>query len=352
MRLHAPETQTLYAQLLETATAEEVALFGGFANGFAVERSVRDRTYLYWQLRDLSGRLRQCYLGPATDEHARALRDVLVAQKERGAAAISDLRRLTAAYLASGGSRHQQGHFRVIEALARAGVFRAGAVLVGSHAFVSIGAALGVSWSSDVASTADIDLCRDQFVSIASEEIRPIDIPGVLRQLEPSFFLVPGLDLKEPSTSVSSRKAKVRVDFLTTAKTPRDTKPHPVRAFGLAATPLRYMDYLVRHDVRRGLFVGPYAIAANVPDPGRFALHKLAVATRRSGGADSIKADKDRRQAAALIEALAEIQPGTLDLAGDAAKKHHDRGLARDMMVSARRLLGKARDVALSALEP
>jgi len=42
-----------------------------------------------------------------------------------------------------GGAAHIGAHFKIVDALARAGLFRAGAVLVGSHAFVSIGAALG-----------------------------------------------------------------------------------------------------------------------------------------------------------------------------------------------------------------
>ena len=111
-----------------------------------------------------------------------------------------------------------------------------------------------------------------------------------------------------------------------------------VAALGLAAQPLRYMDYLVRDDVRRGLFIGPHATLVNVPDAGRFALHKLAVAERRGDGATSIKARKDRRQAAALIEVLAEVQPGTLAAAAGAALRHHDRGLVKDVRRSLKRL--------------
>jgi hypothetical protein len=47
-----------------------------------------------------------------------------------------------------------------------------------------------------------------------------------------------------------------------------------------------------------------------------------------------LKADKDRRQAAALIEALAERQPGALKLAAAAARKHRDKALMRDIKTS------------------
>jgi hypothetical protein len=341
---HRPETQTLYAQLYELVAAHELDLVGGFANGLAIEREVRGRAYLYWQLRDVGGRLRQIYLGRAADPRARKLRDTLAAYKDRRGPIVEDLQRLTAAYVASGGPRHIGHHFRVVDALARAGLFRAGVLLVGSHAFVSIGAALGVSWSAENAATADIDLCRDELVTVACVEEVSVDVPGILHSLDPSFFLVPELDLKRPSTSMTSRKSGIKPDLLTTARTPRDERPRMVAPLGLAAQPLRYMDYLVRDEARRGLFLGPHAVLVNVPDAGRYALHKLAVAERRGQGPSSIKAQKDRRQAAALIDVLAETQPGTLAAAARAARGHRDRGLLKDIKRSLPRLAEKARN--------
>lgn len=139
---HRPETQTLYAQLYELVAAHELDLVGGFANGLPVEREVRGRMYLYWQLRDVGGKLRQIYLGPAADTRARELRDALAAYKGRRGPIVEDLERLTAAYVASGGPRHLGQHFRVVDALARAGLFRAGVLLVGSHAFVGLSSGL------------------------------------------------------------------------------------------------------------------------------------------------------------------------------------------------------------------
>jgi hypothetical protein len=72
-------------------------------------------------------------------------------------------------------------------------------------------------------------------------------------------------------------------------------------------------------------------------------LHKLAVATRRTEGPSSIKAEKDRRQAEALLHSLAERQPGALRLAANAAQAHPDRGLARDILAAAKRLPRQAR---------
>lgn len=343
MRVHSPATQTLYAQLLEATAAYDVDLVGGFATGLAIERVVRKRTYLYWQIRDVAGKLRQVYLGSARDDRARALREALEQYKERRRPILADLQRLSAAYLSSGGASHLGNHFPIVDAVARAGIFRAGALLVGSHAFVSIGAALGVSWSGDTIATADVDICRDAFVTIASESLDAVDVPGALRQVDPTFFLVPELDLKMPSSSMMSRARGVKVDLLTTAKTPRDRRPRVIAPFGLAAQPLRYMDYLVRDEVARGLFIGAHAVLVNIPHAGRFALHKLAVSMQRAAGPSSIKAEKDRRQAEALILALADRQPGALALAVDAATAHHDRGLARDAAAAAKKLGLEAR---------
>ncbi len=349
-RDHKPDTQTLYAQLFEVTAAYEVDLLGGFVTGTPVERKVRARTYLYWQLRDFEGKLKQVYLGCADDPWAQGVRDALVAYLDHRRPILEDLQRLTAAYVASGGSRHQGSHFKIVAALASAGLFRAGGVLVGSHAFVSIGASLGVSFDSSTIATADIDFCRDTLVSVVCETPEKIDLPGVLQAVDPSFFLVPELNIKAPSTSMRSRKGGVAIDFLTTARSRSDSKPRIVAPFGLAAQPLRYMDYLVRDDLQRGLFIGPSAVLVNVPHAGRYAMHKLAVAAQRAGGDSSIKADKDRRQAQALIEVLSEQQPGALSRAANAALRHTDKGLRRDVLASLKRLEKSSAVRALASL--
>lgn len=56
----------------------------------------------------------------------------------------------------------------------------------------------------------------------------------------------------------------------------------------------------------RGLLVGQCAIPANLPDPARFAIHKLIVAQERAAGFQT-KVQKDVTQAMALVEALIEI---------------------------------------------
>lgn len=63
--------------------------------------------------------------------------------------------------------------------------------------------------------------------------------------------------------------------------------------------------------------VGGEGVLVNVPDPARFALHKLWLAGRRPVG-EQAKAAKDRRQGGSLLEVLLEGRPGDLPVAWEA----------------------------------
>jgi hypothetical protein len=54
-----------------------------------------------------------------------------------------------------------------------------------------------------------------------------------------------------------------------------------------------------------------YGVLVNVPQPARYAVHKLIVAARRDG-ASAAKARKDIQQATALIVIMSEDQPDEL----------------------------------------
>ena len=71
-----------------------------------------------------------------------------------------------------------------------------------------------------------------------------------------------------------------------------------------------YMDYLIRDPVRTVLLHGA-GISVVVPDPSRFAVHKLILAGRRQDDAGGrAKKEKDLRQAGILFEALHETGAG------------------------------------------
>jgi len=82
------------------------------------------------------------------------------------------------------------------------------------------------------------------------------------------------------------------------------------------ATGLPYFRYLVSNPTRGFILGKEHVVPVMLPDPARFALHKLIVSTLRDPSR-ALKADKDRRQAAVLIDALAEKFPDWLTTAAD-----------------------------------
>jgi len=73
---------------------------------------------------------------------------------------------------------------------------------------------------------------------------------------------------------------------------------------GASADPLRFLDFLIREPVRT-ILLHRSGVPVVVPDPSRYAVHKLIVASRRHiDGQGPAKREKDIRQAALLFEAL------------------------------------------------
>ena len=206
---------------------------------------------------------------------------------------------------------------RVIAGLASAGVFRVGAVLVGTHAFIVLGNLLGVRWESALR-TQDIDVATSRVLHVVVPQTEA-DLPKALDALNMGFLPVPGLNPKSPETSFKVRGKTLRVDLLTPARGARDDAPVNIARLKAAAQPLELLDYLLEAPVSVPLVNGG-ATLVNVPDPARFALHKLMVSGRRQLF-EQTKAGKDRQQAAEIIAALYEDRRGDLGLAVKALNK-------------------------------
>jgi hypothetical protein len=100
-----------------------------------------------------------------------------------------------------------------------------------------------------------------------------------------------------------------RVEFLTTLRQETD-KLLTLPALRTDAQPLRFMDFLIRNEVPTTALHGA-GIAVKVPDPVRFAFHKLIVSQRRT--TQLAKSVKDRQQAHLLLEVLLEDRPYDVD---------------------------------------
>ena len=330
------EVQTLYAELVERLTALEAARTIGDAPGTFVTKSIKGQTYYYFQHAAPGGVLRQLYIGrkgPAVDAAVRRFgEERRVRAEERSA-----VHRLCAQLRAGGAARTDAAAARVLSALAAAAVFRLGGVLIGTHAFIVLGNVLGVRWEQGLLRTDDVDIAAEQTLAVAIPDLRA-DIPEALASLEMGFLPVPGLSPKDPSTSFKVRGRSLRVDLLTPLVGRPRARSVVIPRFKAAAEPLRYLDYLFENFQPAAVIDGG-GVLVNVPDPARFALHKLLVAPRRPVALHT-KSEKDLRQAAQLIEILARDRVGDLALAWEHLRRRGagwTRALSRGADVLKRR---------------
>lgn len=320
------QTTTLYAELLERLLSESARRGVGKAPGTFTTKTVKGESYAYFQYSEPGGKVRQLYLGrsgPAFEKLiARFKSEKPDVEKER-----AGVERLCAQVRAGGGWSMGPRAARVLKAFADAGVFDAGAVLVGTHAFGVIGNLLGMRLSGVNLRTDDLDLAA---VSLLAASGGSADAEGALERLEMGFLPVPGLDSRQPSTSFKVRGESLRVDFLTPGK---GGAPVALPRLGTSAQPLPFLDYLIEVPEKAAVLdAGGFLVS--VPSPARFALHKVLLAPERPVSQQS-KAAKDLAQAAQLIEALSEARPGDLRLAHDALS---ERGWSARLVRCARRL--------------
>jgi hypothetical protein len=308
------EIQTLYAELSERLAAYEAARsFSTLKGGFAKKR-VSGADYWYFRTSEAASGQSEYSVGPDTP----ATRSVIEAY-QKGRAEVEAIEAATdrlCAMLRQGGAMTSDTvSAKVISGLASAGVFRLGAVLVGTHAFVALGNVLGVRWSSGMR-TEDIDLLASPVLEVAVEAL-DADLPGTLESLNMGFLPVPRLNRRQPETSFKVRGKTLRVDLLTPGRT--GNAPVPIQRLKASAQPLEFLGYLLESPVAAPIINGG-ATMVNVPDPARFALHKLIVSMVRHVSSQT-KAGKDRQQAAEMLEVLAQDRPGDLDLAIESLKQ-------------------------------
>ncbi|HEX4081149.1 MAG TPA: GSU2403 family nucleotidyltransferase fold protein [Rhizomicrobium sp.] len=331
--------QTTYAELLERSVA---AAFGdAFAEeGTFVAKEIRNRRYWYFQTATAAGRT-QKYVGPDSAElreriarHRHAHDDA----RERRAL-VSTLTR------SFGMPRPPDEMGKVIAGLARAGVFRLRGVLVGTSAYQTYAAMLGMRLPVPTLQTGDVDIAQFRNLSIAVDD-RTLPALGVLRHVDKSFRAIPhGRDARRATSYIAG--SGLRVDFLTPNEGPDTDEPQPLRALGTDAEPLRFLDFLI-HDPEQAAVLFGTGVPVQVPRPERFAIHKLIVSQRRRAG--TAKQDKDLHQAQTLLPILAHKFP-------DEVKNTWSEAIARGpgwqklLLAGMARLSLPTRDVMLKAVD-
>lgn len=309
------ETQTLFAELSERLRALEAARsFASLAGGFAKKR-VSGGEYWYFRTSEGPAGQREYFVGPEGRE-AQAVMRAYAANRAEQTRAQGEIARLCAMLRQGGALLTDTPSAKVLSGLANAGVFRLGAALVGTHAYLALGNLLGVRWRSGLR-TQDIDLAAARNLQVVVPQTGA-DLPKALDSLSMGFLPVPGLRPKSAQTSFKVRGQTLRVDLLTPALGVREGRPVPIPRLNASAQPLELLDYLLEAALPTPLVNGG-ATLINVPDPARFALHKLIVSGRRPS-MEQTKAGKDRQQAVELMEVLQEDRPGDLALAAEALR--------------------------------
>lgn len=287
--------QAAYAELHEQTQVAEVTRSPAFLSGHIGWKSIKGRRYAYWAFKEIDGRKREYYLGP--EGPAISAIEAALAQ---GAPALTTVARQAAAAVAQGCSATPPKHFRIAKRLAEYQFFRAGGILVGTHAFLALGNQLGVAWGSGTR-TLDIDFAHAGprgNVAVALPANLEVDVHDALQSLQMGFLPALGGSKGLASQYVSEREPDLRIDFLTAMR--RNDDPLPAPSLGVALIPLKFFEYLIESPGQGALIDRADACLVNLPDPARYGLHKLIVAAER--GPRHPKYDKDILQALALIE--------------------------------------------------
>ena len=209
---------------------------------------------------------------------------------------------------------------KVLGAIAKAGTFRLGGTLVGTHAFRLYAAELGVVFSDVAASTQDIDIASFENLKLVIEDTTEPSLADTMAALH--LQPVPTLDRKNRTTRWSIPGGNVAVDFLV----PRMTDAQDVvflKPLGVHAQGLPFLNFLIADPIP-AVVLYRSGILVQIPQPERFAVHKLIVSQRRSG-LDRSKARKDLLQAETLFSVMAEDRPYLL---ADALEKARQSGPA------------------------
>jgi hypothetical protein len=284
--------QTAYAELAEQAHVIELqAALTGFPGAFH-KRTIKGREYWYFGYRDLNGKGRMAYVGPDNDR-VRALVEQFKNWRGR-----KPLLPLTGAAISLGCEVIASKHFRIIKRLADYGFFRAGGLLIGTHAFIAMGNLLGVRWG-DGQRTQDVDFAHaGKNVSVALPANLKLSVHDALTSLEMGLLPIRQFEGGAGAQYRNPADPELRLDFVTSTHR-KVGEPVVLAELGLALEPLKFMEFSLQGSTQGCVLAREGACMVNLPDPARYAVHKLIVYGERPVR-ERTKAGKDLLQAACL----------------------------------------------------
>ena len=207
----------------------------------------------------------------------------------------------------------------VIQRLCNYGFFRAGGVLVGTHAFLTFGNMLGVRWG-DASRTQDVDFAHgNRSLVIALPNDFSMDTDAATQSLEMGLLPVSSLTSKSGATYLSPKEPDFRLGFLTTCHRSGD-QPFAHPRLGVTLQPLKFMEFSLLDAQQAVLIAGDTAVAVSVPHPALYALYKLIAYGERKGSFAE-KSNKDLLQTGFLLSRLKETRGWEVDEAWNDLKQ-------------------------------
>lgn len=299
---HPPTLATAYADIENHALHQDEVMVGT-PGAISIRENANSTRYYVRQFYDFEGKKRDQYICQVDAPECESL---VQAWKKRIDEA-KDLQTGIRLLAREGYSVLQAKHLAALAPLSKHKIFAAGAVLVGTHAFEVIVNRLGIRVAAFA--TEDVDIARPS--KLAMERAPKVGLLELLRESGIDFVSVPGFTHGAPATSFKEKgRSRFTFDLLVPASGD-EIETLPVPELNAHATGLPYLRYLLTETQMGAAISSHGAAAVRVPVPGRFAFHKLIVAQLRTGRPE--KSRKDMSQAATLIAALGELQPGALE---------------------------------------
>lgn len=301
--------QTTYQDLLEAHKMRAVSAIGG-----APLLKHQGTQGNYWYARQRIGdRVVDRYIGRDTPELRKRIKAAEEQREDQRTLAKRNAR-LVAQLRAAGLPALDRQTGKVLNAMAQVGTFRLGGTLVGTHAFRLYSAELGVSLADTLAVTEDVDIAAFEGLKLVIHDQVSPSLADTFRDLK--LAPAPGLDRRNRPTRWAMPGGGTMVDFLA-PKMRESDDVLMLQPLGVYAQTFAFLNFLIAEPI---LAVALYrsGILVQVPQPERYAIHKLIVAQHRSSGSEA-KARKDLAQAELLIRILAEDRPHALEEAFERA---------------------------------
>jgi hypothetical protein len=321
---------TLLFSELERGAAEQATVLLGTPGTLGQRTNETGTRFWVHRYSDASNRRQETYIGkvdsPEIESRIAGMRELIATTN----ATIARVRLLARAGFAT----IDRKAYYTLASLHNHNLFRAGALLIGSHAYGALVNALGVRAAPFA--TEDVDIARRAALAIPGVQA----FLDMLRATGVEFFEVPSLDRGKPGTSFKERGvSNFRVDLLVPSADD-DYPTVPVPELKAHAQGVPHLAYLLAASQEIPVLSSHGSVMVRVPVPERYAIHKLIVSQLRNK--TSSKPEKDLRQAATLIEALVERYPGAIEDAASAVPKRAARHVARALKALERHLPASA----------